>query len=1330
MFFLFRLRKGQYDVGVNTGECKNVSSVSFRKRESQEELTDDLSLSPSLKHKKLSPHSKRPHRSHSDAVSPEKLKIKTNTHVNLKHTYTGDLTSPDLNNSMKTSRTIDLSNDLKRSSSFKYETVKANEYSMIQFEHDLKTRKPLRLENEDAIKNECIPVDDSAVDLDDDICEPGYESLNDVKQRIENKNFKTNEMSAKTTDGSNNKVTKTQQFDDANQVSKALMDDSALSLSVTEPNLNSSIIDQLTSSSKSRDSGFESSKTQSSPENLIDATVIVKTETEPYDDDDEELKLDPGYAECADAIKGTLPCYAYSDGSGSKLSSCQSLDAVVDDDLEPDYAECADALKSGSVRMKISVSNERLSAQDKFAKTKSNEHIKTSFGQELYANPQILFRKRSRALNERSSGEFSNRSSETDRNESFTFSSSESLQRDLKDEHNSSQAPPLPARNYSLYLENEEASRLLECNNSIPKSLDDTNNTSQETNIKELNSVDDSPFEDFGYASVQETKNSVGKNSTNIVENTVGCFSVSDEKFHNEHQLDKNNFVFSIKNTKMNEYCDVEDFGYASVKDTAVAKNNEIDTQMQMKEGCEIELSDNMDIDSFGYASVEETKREVQCSLQATNEYSDTKNHWSNEEFSYTCEKDTKSKGTPDLSETNSKIPSDQSHKTKETDLRNSEQFQSINKGCTTLKDEKLKDRNSFELEKMKYVRTLEDEFGYTSVTNVKRQSKEVVEKENCENSNKSNEKGASSVQNKNNGMSEFEGDFCSQSLKNIDKNDASEVNVKSIGDNLKLDLTLETLEKSKAESFEVGGEKVDKNYTTSPISEVVGSGFLSSTPASKEYGEKQSVPIRTSRTFEEDRLEVTIHDRGGSCRVLKITEKEEPVALVIKRKSLRESQNYSGRYMFLDADKMKVNKHRLTVDSSTSEQEMKHELAEAVEKEEQKTVLNTDSDTSLQNLCSDKMQLDQSKTIPFTLNIDASAKDNLEDQSKNVLGIGDVDKDVQGNSLSVSAIVSASDQTNVHQEPRQSGTDSIKLPVRTNIQKVSYRSVTDSDESDDSDLKLENLPKLEIDESVFDDSDSGENMSFLDKSKSELTEAIADLTQKIEEQLNTSEETAEPIFMTLEEVMREKGTGNYVASSNGGSGNAHETPDLVRNMLLVEEEALTERSSCNQSTDVGKEPFKEITDTSCCSSFNENDVRTKVEEDSENKRAKVESDFECLDTSLRSSNRYLEQPDFDGLEERGASGLCHQDNVIAPPRPPPPVVHGEEKMAVPSGDQMQNISDDGPDQMSPDNEQNEENLPLMFRPGSGSSQSDVQDSDSPPAVPPRARIRKHVRQG
>ena len=1394
MFLFFRLRKGQYDVGVNTGDCDNVETVSFRKRESREALNEELRFSPP-KHKKLSPIGKRPQRSHSDAVSPEKLKIKINLSPKRKH-------AEHLDTYAKTPKESDLiGSEPKRASSLKYEVVKANDYSVIEFEQDVKARKALDIEKETEIKNNCVAVDDSAVDLDDDLgLEPGYESLNDVKQRINSSDFSNRLSRIKDlTDFHSENVSVITDNSHVDDKLKTTFDDSALNLS--EANLNSSKSDPLTSSSKSRDSGFESSKIQSSPDSVPVINDNFKPDNEDYNAD--EFEIDPGYAECADAIKGTIPLAAFSDGSGSKLSSCQSLDVALDED-EPDYAECADALKGGAVRMRISVSNERLAANDKKStKTKSNEHIKNSTHSELYANPQILFKKRSIALlTDRSSGEFSNRSSETDRNESFTFSSSESLHRDLKEEQTIVQAPPLPARNYSLYLDNEEAAQLLTDEAQSQNVAKD--NTSEKDKDEESNQADDNAFEDFGYAAVDEVKKQI---IFTAQENSDPVSANKDNKIQHEDMV-----VISSKEANFNE---IEDFGYMSVKEAKHKKSGDKkcqESENRMEHCVSIAATedscskDEAEFD-FGYASVGDVRKERSMSSESKSE-----------------------------AEMREKVAN------KEADLNDN--------------------RSSLEIAKLRHVKILEDKFGYASVNNLKRQSSELTSKTIPYSEESMNEICDTLQQNTDQPDKKLD-DFGYTSVKEHSKIN-SELKPYTDETSSKPHLKLDPLDFREDYTGNAKLEDVDKHFTTSPVSEVVSSSFLCSTPRtvnqitpesvqfkssrlfeddkapdmSRRTFDEDNAPVTSRRTLEDDSMEVTVHDMGGSCRVLRIMEKEESETVIQKRKSIRSSQKAVSQ----NSDTEISNKKEISKlsEEAKSEQDQIDILGSKIE-ELRLIVSSTPAPSvSLTRPQGDELDLDAvpiDQTIGFVRAVGANLSKLTDSKTE--------EERESSKHFGTTVHEDSCSQNGQCTNSRQVAVDVLKLPVRTNIQKVSYRSVTDSD-SDDSDLKIENLPKLVIDESVFDDSDSSES---LDKNITELSQTISQLTEQIEKDINLSDTPSSSVDNRKTEEISPGLTGNAKLSCSCKDENESELGEFISdldssNIVDHKQIALVTCSSDENSNEISN-TISDLHECNNCSNTSEDlnerihmsleevisePIHVSLEDVLKQRHSAVFRDNSGTDINLdntgalgvldkaeidRNSNF---SPDNDGhgneslrekLDDRDkietktnaisenqnvdngteienlhlenlhvetSSNLLSCDNslianagtgglgVLVPPRPPPPVLHSPDNTEVTVSDQQLAEAAEGheDDRMLPelrshgsddaeqisgqlplvfrlgsgrspgsdDAEQILGQLPLVFRPGSGSNQTDSQDDDSPPAIPPRVRIRKHARQG
>lgn len=270
-------------------------------------------------------------------------------------------------------------------------------------------------------------------------------------------------------------------------------------------------------------------------------------------DSDTELMLDPGYAECADAIKGYIPYTVYSEGSGSKMSSCTSLDLSAEDfTLEPGYAECADAIKTGAIK-KISVSREHLVDHPVVGKHMDHRN-KEEQGSEIYANPQILFRKKSKMLEDSSKEsndlksvegvETENSGDEKEISLSIESSSKlrDSKNKDtLKTKQEKSippEAPPLPARNYSLYLDNEEAESIVQevlkdCDND--QSVDNLTDAFEEESLNDV--LDDVERFSGTDVDIDDTLNNVNEISEKGVANSTSVVNVKDVHFcHDEER--------------------------------------------------------------------------------------------------------------------------------------------------------------------------------------------------------------------------------------------------------------------------------------------------------------------------------------------------------------------------------------------------------------------------------------------------------------------------------------------------------------------------------------------------------------------------------------------------------------------------------------------------------------------------------------------------------------------------------------------------------------------------------------------------------------------------
>ena len=180
-----------------------------------------------------------------------------------------------------------------------------------------------------------------------------------------------------------------------------------------------------------------------------------------------------------------------------------------------------------------------------------------------------------------------------------------------------------------------------------------------------------------------------------------------------------------------------------------------------------------------------------------------------------------------------------------------------------------------------------------------------------------------------------------------------------------------------------------DKKFTTSSVSEVVSCTFLCSAPQTVNQIKPESVPVTSSRGFEEDSMEVTVHDSEGSCRVLKITEKEEPAGIIEKRKSLRSSKKIASQNRDLEKSNNDSGKKFFKMlEETISEQDQIDILGSEIEK-----VILIVSSTPIPNISVNRPQFGESDldTLPvghiigFASAVEADQSTCKQDASVNV---------------------------------------------------------------------------------------------------------------------------------------------------------------------------------------------------------------------------------------------------------------------------------------------------------------------------------------------------------
>lgn len=171
--------------------------------------------------------------------------------------------------------------------------------------------------------------------------------------------------------------------------------------------------------------------------------------------------------------------------------------------MEPGYAECADAIKSGVIKkVSVSHSHEKLD-NGTDGKTKHDPNS------EIYANPQILLRKRSRLLEEGSNEDDNEKGDKETVTEISVVKKNKKTDKKKRKQGRVEQteAPPLPARNYSLYLENDEAETI------VKEVLDDIE---QENDGDVTKDVDDEAFNEISESVKSETDTGISRNEKDI----------------------------------------------------------------------------------------------------------------------------------------------------------------------------------------------------------------------------------------------------------------------------------------------------------------------------------------------------------------------------------------------------------------------------------------------------------------------------------------------------------------------------------------------------------------------------------------------------------------------------------------------------------------------------------------------------------------------------------------------------------------------------------------------------------------------------------------------
>lgn len=154
-----KLKKGKYNVDVNTGECENIAAVSFRKRESKDLGEEDPwkhQDNPPRASRSQSPRPKHTLRTQSDRIQGPKL----GKHVR-KHSFPENQIL-----SLKNSTKMEPSSQNRLQKSMRV----GNEYSKLDYENREVVSERPRLSKGNTVVNDHIVKDDCAIDLDK--CDP------------------------------------------------------------------------------------------------------------------------------------------------------------------------------------------------------------------------------------------------------------------------------------------------------------------------------------------------------------------------------------------------------------------------------------------------------------------------------------------------------------------------------------------------------------------------------------------------------------------------------------------------------------------------------------------------------------------------------------------------------------------------------------------------------------------------------------------------------------------------------------------------------------------------------------------------------------------------------------------------------------------------------------------------------------------------------------------------------------------------------------------------------------------------------------------------------
>ncbi|KAK3611772.1 hypothetical protein CHS0354_014123 [Potamilus streckersoni] len=494
-------RSGKYDVSLNMGESNNVSIISFQKNDDDlpsSSPPDSVSASKGIKN--------RPARSYSDrgqdSSSRKRLKFNSKGQGVL-HGKSPELLSngqePLHSRDEKEFRNLiggriaDSGNGNNYSPVFSCDSRKVGiKYKEIQSsgEHasvEQEEYKPVTVE--DGIENNCIIPDESAVDLDKAgglmsnntyADEPGYESLDDIRKKMKERQVKSDSNSQLPDQYSQTHMTEFHWLKARVWGTNVHHDNSCPDMASSKGDRFGHLKpgNQVDTPENLHHFCSKTSKSvldygqpnevlgkafETTGSNTDKSAVIIVSDV----DEDNAFGLLP---EKAQGSECNLSPNVTSQSSTS-FYSFDSYEMNFEDKLEeidPGYASYSDITKSvpEGVSSGVAVNiNQNGMPPNSGESTLNVDHAQINMNvSDLYANPQVLIRKRSQKVHLPKTELLTSLIDDVDLVKDLNMNMESKLKlEDMEDsskpdhnEESASEPPPLPARNYSLYIEKSE----------------------------------------------------------------------------------------------------------------------------------------------------------------------------------------------------------------------------------------------------------------------------------------------------------------------------------------------------------------------------------------------------------------------------------------------------------------------------------------------------------------------------------------------------------------------------------------------------------------------------------------------------------------------------------------------------------------------------------------------------------------------------------------------------------------------------------------------------------------------------------------------------------